>query len=119
MSSLTDRLAAASRHRVPTSVVAEDAIVSNGQKVRAPRTLTQDTFTELKARVHNQLLQQLGPKLYDADLTQSELEQMVRATLQEVMSDDDGTLITMADRTRIAQESADDILGYGPIEPFL
>ena len=25
----------------------------------------------------------------------------------------------MADRARIAQEIADDILGYGPIEPFL
>ena len=29
------------------------------------------------------------------------------------------TLLTTADRTRITQEIADDILGYGPIEPFL
>ena len=28
-------------------------------------------------------------------------------------------LLTTADRTRIAQEIADDILGYGPLEPFL
>jgi pilus assembly protein CpaF len=44
---------------------------------------------------------------------------MVRATLQEVISEEDSSVITMADRARIAQESADDILGYGPIEPFL
>ena len=43
---------------------------------------------------------------------------MVRATLQEVMADDQ-TLLTPQERTRIAQEIADDILGYGPIEPFL
>ena len=34
------------------------------------------------------------------------------------MSSED-TPLTMADRVRITQEIADDILGYGPIEPFL
>ena len=34
------------------------------------------------------------------------------------MSTED-TPLTMADRVRITQEIADDILGYGPIEPFL
>ena len=68
--------------------------------------------------VHNRLLQQLGPKLYDANLTQSELERMVRSTLQDAMQEEE-VLLTPADRTRIAQEIADDILGYGPIEPFL
>ncbi len=43
---------------------------------------------------------------------------MVRGALQEAMQDDD-VILTPADRTRIAQEIADDILGYGPIEPFL
>ena len=32
---------------------------------------------------------------------------------------DDDIPLTMADRARISQEIADDILGYGPIEPFL
>jgi Flp pilus assembly CpaF family ATPase len=35
--------------------------------------------------------------------------------LQEVLSREE----TVADRARIAQEVADDILGYGPIEPYL
>ena len=43
---------------------------------------------------------------------------MVRATLQEVMADDQ-TLLTPQERTRIAQEIADDILGYGRSSPFL
>jgi pilus assembly protein CpaF len=68
--------------------------------------------------VHQTLLDNLGPKLYDSRLTQADLEQKVRSTLQEVLAQDD-TPLTVADRARIAQEIADDILGYGPLEPFL
>jgi pilus assembly protein CpaF len=68
--------------------------------------------------VHQQLLETLGPKLYDARMTQTDLEAKVRATLQEVLAQEE-TPLTVADRTRIAQEVSDDILGYGPIEPYL
>jgi pilus assembly protein CpaF len=115
MSSLADRLAAASRDRANV-VSTSDAITSATD--RGKKAKPGDAFRDLKAKVHNRLLQQLGPKLYDADLSQSELERMVRGALQEAMAEDD-TLLTPADRTRIAQEIADDILGYGPIEPFL
>ena len=119
MSSLTDRLAAASRDRVAPVVVKPDALPgAPGPKRTAIDGASQDRLTALKGQVHNNLLQQLGPKLYDADLSQSELEQMVRAALQDAMSEE-GTPLTVADRSRIAEEIADDILGYGPIEPFL
>ncbi|HZJ06950.1 MAG TPA: CpaF family protein [Nocardioidaceae bacterium] len=117
MSSLTDRLAAASRDRSPTAALKHDAIPAPGQRKTAPPP-SDDRFTTLKGEVHSKLLLQLGPKLYDSELTQSELEQMVRAALQEAMSGD-GTPLSIADRSRIAEEIADDILGYGPIEPFL
>ena len=51
-------------------------------------------------------------------MTQAELEQRGRSTLQEVLSATN-TPLTVPDRAKIAQEIADDILGYGPIEPFL
>jgi pilus assembly protein CpaF len=77
-----------------------------------------DPFNEVKRQVHQVLLETLGPKLYDARLTQSELEQAVRQTLQHVLSG--GAIpLTSVDRARLAQEIADDILGYGPIEPHL
>jgi pilus assembly protein CpaF len=117
VSSLTDRLSAASRDRGTATVTTQDAINNGHRKASGPSS--QDQFGELKARVHSTLLQQLGPQLYDADLTQSELEGLVRATLQEVMADDGTTVISTTDRARLVQESADDILGYGPIEPFL
>ncbi|HET7387884.1 MAG TPA: CpaF family protein [Nocardioidaceae bacterium] len=115
MSSLADRLAAASRDRASNTSTMPDALPGAARKVS---TKEEDDFKDLKSQVHNRLLQQLGPKLYDADLTQSELERMVRQTLQDAMQDED-ILLTPTDRTRIAQEIADDILGYGPIEPFL
>jgi pilus assembly protein CpaF len=118
MSSLADRLAAASRDRTNSTVVTTDAMSKKGDHRPTPKEQAESDFSELKAQVHNRLLQQLGPKLYDANLTQSELEHMVRGALQEGMQDEE-ILLTAADRTRIAQEIADDILGYGPIEPFL
>jgi pilus assembly protein CpaF len=117
MSSLADRLAAASRDRAASlspSTALEQKTESNGRAKRADT----DSFRELKAKVHTRLLTQLGPKLYDVNLTQGELERMVRGALQEAMQDED-VILSPADRTRIAQEIADDILGYGPIEPFL
>jgi pilus assembly protein CpaF len=85
--------------------------------VVAPRRL-EDPFADLKRTVHQELLDNLGPKLYDARMSQGELEQKVRLTLQEVLAEDN-TPLTVADRARVAQEIADDILGYGPIEPYL
>ena len=118
MSSLADRLAAASRDRTTSTTGSSDALPVKAGDRATPATRKEDEFRDLKATVHNRLLQQLGPKLYDADLTQSELERMVRGALQDAMQDED-VLLTPADRTRISQEIADDILGYGPIEPFL
>jgi len=113
--SLAERLAAAKRER---GVVPAEPTANNftGAVPRARRSA--DPFAELKRTVHQTLLDNLGPKLYDSRLTQSELEQKVRQTLQEVLAQDD-TPLTVADRARIAQEIADDILGYGPLEPYL
>ncbi|GAB3666046.1 CpaF family protein [Actinocorallia lasiicapitis] len=77
-----------------------------------------DPFVGLKRRVHQSLVDTLGPQLYDAKMSPGELEQAVKATLQSVL-DQDETPLTMVDRTRVAQEIADEILGLGPLEPYL
>jgi len=77
-----------------------------------------DPFAAVKQTVHAALLQNLGPRLYDAHLTQDELEQQVRQMLQVVLENEE-TPLTTSDRTRVAQEVADDILGHGPLEPLL
>jgi pilus assembly protein CpaF len=114
--SLSDRLAAARRDRVDVSETESDERDALATTTRASRHV--DPFAHVKQVVHQQLLETLGPKLYDSRLTQSDLEAKVRATLQEVLAQEE-TPLTTADRTRVAQEVSDDILGYGPIEPFL
>jgi pilus assembly protein CpaF len=117
--SLADRLAHAQRERggaAETAAPAQSPSSDNGQRQRTA-TVT-DPFSDVKRTVHASLVETLGPKLYDARMTQSELEQQVRSALQSVIALEDRPL-TMADRARIAEEVSDDILGYGPIEPFL
>src|SRR3954454_14945973 len=118
MSSLADRLAAASRDRVTATADDTDAMTAMSGRHTPEESKADHDYKDLKAQVHNTLLQQLGPKLYDADLTQTELEHMVRGALQEAMQAEE-VLLTTAERTRLSQEISDDILGYGPIEPFL
>jgi pilus assembly protein CpaF len=113
--SLADRLAQARRQQAaPITERSDDAL--NSAEARPRRAA--DPFADVKRQVHQALLDNLGPQLYDARMTQAELEQKVRQSLQEVLSAED-TPLTTADRTRIAQDIADDILGYGPLEPYL
>jgi len=106
---LSDRLS----QRGPTS---GSAVERRGAPRRSARH--EDPFGPLKRSVHEALLAVLGPKLYDTHLDQRELEQQVTQALQVVLQRDE-TPMTVADRARVAQEVADDILGHGPLEPYL
>jgi pilus assembly protein CpaF len=77
-----------------------------------------DPFGPLKRSVHDALLAMLGPTLYDTQLDERELGQQVTQALQVVLQRDE-TPMTAADRARVAQEVSDDILGHGPLEPYL
>jgi pilus assembly protein CpaF len=109
--SLADRLEQAQRASAVQPAAAPDAS-------RRTRRHNADPFAEVKRSVNVALVESLGPKLYDAHMTQVELEGKVRQTLQIVLEREE-TPLTNTDRTRIAQEVADDILGYGPLEPYL
>jgi len=111
--SLSDRLA-----RAKGPAYAESPADSLGPRVVPLRDRPVDPFADVKQSVHQALLESLGPKLYDARMTQADLEQKVRQTLQVVLEQEE-TPLTAADRTRVAQEVADEILGYGPLEPYL
>ncbi|MFT4286825.1 CpaF family protein [Nocardioides sp.] len=77
-----------------------------------------DRLEAIKASVHTELLKQLGPQLYESDMDANELDQRVRAVLQDVLAAQERPL-SSTDRQRVTQEISDDILGYGPIEPYL
>lgn len=104
---------AAAARRVPPKA----AEPTPGQR-RTLAASQHDRIEELKSSVHVELLKQLGPHLYDADMDQNELDQRVRAVLADVLGQQDRPL-SGSDRARVTQEISDDILGYGPIEPYL
>ncbi len=109
--SLTERIEAARRIAPVASKLPE-------QRPHAGTRTAADPFADVKQSVHAALLDSLGPKLYDARMQQSELEQRVRQTLHTVLEGNDAPM-TASDRGRISQEIADEILGYGPLEPLL
>ena len=110
--SLADRLDSARRSQLPS-----EPITPTEQR-HGTRRRTEDPFTAVKGRVHQALIDSLGPRLYDPHLPEAELAAQVRQTLQETI-DAEQTPLSHADRTRIAQEVSDEILGHGPLEPLL
>jgi pilus assembly protein CpaF len=102
---LSERLAAAGRP------IADDA--TRGEPGRSAVPLD-----AVKIRVHQALIDALGPKLYDPQLSETELEQRVRVSVQSVLQVED-TPLSVTDRARLAQEVVDEVLGHGPIEPYL
>jgi pilus assembly protein CpaF len=111
--SLADRLDSVRRTQTP----AQDALPNTAPGM-AERPRHHDPFAPVKAAVHQALMESLGPSLYDPHLDEAELESRVRHTLQEVLDSEERPL-SLADRTRISQEVADEILGHGPLEPLL
>ncbi|MDN5746522.1 MAG: CpaF family protein, partial [Nocardioidaceae bacterium] len=90
-------------------------------RTSGPRTITAndtDRVESLKASVHAQLLKELGPRLYDSEMDTDDLDQQVRTVLSEVLGSQEQP-ISAADRARVTREITDDILGYGPIDPYL
>ena len=77
-----------------------------------------DPFAAVKRGVHARLLEALGPRLYDAHVDQRELEQRVTEALQVVLRQEE-TPMTGVDRVRVSNEILDDIMGHGPLEPYL
>ena len=111
--SLTDRLEQARRSQ-PAGPKGSAPPATRGPAAARAR----DPFAHVKASVHKALMDSLGPQLYDPHLEQSDLELRVRQTLQSVINSEN-TPLAAADRNRIAQEVADEILGLGPLEPLL
>ena len=114
--SLADRLAAASTETAdpPGSPAVPDEALGR----RTGHAGATDRIEEVKGAVHVELLQQLGPQLYAAEMDQDQLDHRVRAVLADVLAAQERPL-SHSDRARVTQEISDDVLGYGPIEPFL
>jgi pilus assembly protein CpaF len=84
---------------------------------RRPALASVDPYAELKTRIHHACIATLGPELFASESAGDLSERAIRAVMEQLALD--RTPLTREERRRIVREIADDILGYGPLEPLL
>jgi len=74
---------------------------------------------DLRRKLHYKVVEGLGPTLYDRQMTDAELKLRVMEMLEWALDQEESVPLSRADRLQMLQEIADDVLGYGPIDPYL
>jgi len=75
-------------------------------------------FTELRTSLHDVCITAVGPELQSFDGDSTELRSRVRAVVEQELSRRSERL-TSEERQQLIAAVVDDVLGYGPIDPFL
>jgi pilus assembly protein CpaF len=87
-------------------------------KAEAAPDVVHDPFVEIKNSAQRQAVHELGQALVDGEVPEEELREHVQKAVDAALAEA-GTPLSTADRTRLVREITSNILGYGPIEPFL
>ena len=74
-------------------------------------------FSDIKNRIHMELIEDLGRQLFNTNLDEVTLRQRVHDELHDRLAKEPG--IAREDRERIANELTADIVGHGPLERLL
>ncbi len=77
-----------------------------------------NAYHDLKTRVHNRLLDVMDLSLIDT-LDETRLGQEIRRLVEKVLLDDNGYPLNFHEREKFFREIQDEVLGLGPLEPFM
>ena len=77
-----------------------------------------DPFAELKTRVHREIIPRLGPRMFNCRRQSTPISRQGDRGVTELLAVEK-TPLTRGERQDIIRQITDDILGYGPLEPFL
>ncbi|HWJ45440.1 MAG TPA: CpaF family protein [Gaiellaceae bacterium] len=83
----------------------------------AVKARARDPQAELKSKIHRACIARLGAAFLNLEGS-NELEPRVRQLVREQLNAEEMPL-SPSERERLERQIADDILGYGPLEPFL
>jgi pilus assembly protein CpaF len=75
--------------------------------------------SDLRRKLHYKVVEGLGPTLYNSQMSDAELKLRVMEMLEWALEQEQSVPLARADRLALLQEIADDVLGYGPIDPYL
>ncbi|HHC08100.1 MAG TPA: CpaF family protein [Actinobacteria bacterium] len=95
--------------RVRAAKASEGVVDSQREEIRQ----------ELRRKLHYKVVEGLGPTLYDRQMSDAELKLRVMEMLEWALDQEQSVPLSRADRLSLLQEIADDVLGYGPIDPYL
>jgi pilus assembly protein CpaF len=85
---------------------------------RLAKSTQKDRITEVRVRVQDRLVETLGPRLYDATLSDTELEGLVHQRLRELLDEEEAGL-SAQEKLLIVRQIGDSVLGLGPLETFI
>jgi pilus assembly protein CpaF len=89
-----------------------------GGAAQAPLPRRDPALADLRHRIHQQLIDELGPILFDRRLSEEDLRRRVHEQLHAALAAERVPL-SAADKAQLIQDVSDDILGYGPIDKLL
>jgi pilus assembly protein CpaF len=100
----------------PEGIPSAPAAAEAGGIKMAPLPQERNAFDEIKKRVQERLLSELDPRL---DLSRTaEVRQQVQEVFNTIL-EQEKIVLSRAERLRLFESIAAEILGYGPIEPLL
>ncbi len=88
-----------------------------GATVRRRNDAIGDSARRLKVKIHNKLFETIDVSKLEA-LEPAMVSAKVAAAINNILNED-GRLLTDADRTRLIEELKNELLGLGPLEPLL
>jgi pilus assembly protein CpaF len=83
------------------------------------KSLIPNEYYELKTRIHDRLIDLIDLSLIDSvdkHLLKSEIRGLVQKILQE---EENGVPLNLSEREKLFSEIQDEVMGLGPLEPFL
>jgi pilus assembly protein CpaF len=89
-------------------------------RLRAPERPEggRSSLEALRQRTHLKVVADLGGRMSDGRVTDAELRGAVGEVLAQTLRQE-GVVLSAAERTQLTQDLLDDVLGLGPIEPYL
>ena len=88
------------------------------EMARDPEGRRSAELDETKQRIHQAVIAELGPLLFDATIPEEELKTKAQASVQASLAAEH-LAISAAERAQVIKDITADILGYGPIDPLL
>jgi pilus assembly protein CpaF len=85
---------------------------------RLAKAQQKDRIAEVRTSVQERLVEVLGPRLYDATLSDNELEGLVHQRLRELLDEEEAPL-SAQEKLLIVRQIGDSVLGLGPLEPYV